>query len=139
VVAVYRESASGFRPGTPRPALDRMLAEAGGFDVLVVWRLNRLSRQEGADSALAAVWNLRKLGVEVHSIKEPSSGHDMADDLQRLIASYQGAAESRVKSEDTQRGKLRSIRRHGVFHGGFPPYGYRRAGTMPAPGTRRRT
>jgi site-specific DNA recombinase len=136
VVAVYRESASGFKPGTPRPALDRMLADAasGDWQHLVVWRLNRLSRQEGADSALAAVWNLRKLGVEVHSIKEPSSGHDMADDLQRLIASYQASAESRVKSEDTQRGKLRSIRQHGVFHGGFPPYGYRRAGTMPAPG-----
>jgi DNA invertase Pin-like site-specific DNA recombinase len=65
VVAVYRESASGFKPGTPRPALDRMMAEAGSFDALVVWRLNRLSCQEGADSALAAVWNLRKLGVEV--------------------------------------------------------------------------
>jgi site-specific DNA recombinase len=136
VVAVYRESASGFKPGTPRPALDRMLAEAasGDWQRLVVWRLNRLSRQEGADSALAAVWNLRKIGVEVHSIKEPSSGHDMADDLQRLIASYQASAESKVKSEDTQRGKLRSIRQHGVFHGGFPPYGYRRAGQMPAPG-----
>jgi site-specific DNA recombinase len=136
VVAVYPESASGYKPGTPLPALDRMMADAVAerFDVLVVWRLNRLSRQEGADSALAAVWNLRKLGVEVHSIREPSSGHDMVDDLQRLIASYQGAAESRVKSEDTQRGKLRSIRQHGVFHGGYPPYGYRRAGTMPAPG-----
>jgi DNA invertase Pin-like site-specific DNA recombinase len=46
-------------------------AARGKFQVLVVWRLNRLSRQEGADSALAEVWNLRKLGVEVHSVKEP--------------------------------------------------------------------
>jgi site-specific DNA recombinase len=135
VVAVYRESASGYKPGTPRPEFDRMMrdADAGKFDVLVVWRLNRLSRQEGDDSALAVVWRLRKLGVEVHSIEEPSSGNDLADDLQRLIASYQGSAESRTKSADVKRGKLRSITRHGVFHGGFAPYGYRRAGTMPSP------
>ncbi len=135
VVEVYKESASGYKPGTPRPEFDRLMADAaeGKFSVLVVWRLNRLSRQEGDDSALAVVWRLRKLGVEVHSIREPSSGNDLADDLQRLIASYQGSAESKSKSADVRRGKLRSITQDGVFHGGFPPYGYRRVGVMPTP------
>jgi site-specific DNA recombinase len=135
VVQVYRESASGYKPGTPRPELSRMLAdaEAGRFSVLVVWRLNRLSRQEGARSAVAVAWQLEELGVQVYSVEEPSTGVVLADTLQRVIASYQGSAESRGKSADVRRGKLRSITQHGVFHGGFAPYGYRRVGTMPSP------
>jgi site-specific DNA recombinase len=135
VVEVYAEARSGYKPGTARPELDRMLrdAAAGRFDVLVVWRLNRLSRQKRTKSAAAIVWQLEDLGVQVHSLKEQSTGVDMVDDLLRVVASHQGAAESKVKSEDTQRGKLRSIKQRGVFHGGFAPYGYRRAGTMPSP------
>src|SRR6266511_57001 len=134
VVHTYRESASGYRPGTPRPEFDRMMADAaaGEFDTLVVWRINRLSRQEGDDSALAVVWRLRKLGVQVHSIKEPGSGNDLADDLLRFVASYQGNAESRTKSADVQRGKWRGAQR-GVYQGAYPPYGLRFLEKRPGP------
>src|SRR6266545_4400161 len=134
VVHTYRESASGYRPGTPRPEFDRMMADAaaGEFDTLVVWRINRLSRQEGDDSALAVVWRLRKLGVQVLSIKEPGSGNDLADDLLRFVASYQGNAESRTKSADVQRGKRRGAAR-GVFQGAFLPYGFRFLERRPGP------
>lgn len=127
VAAVYRESVSAFKPGRPRPEFERMMADAkaGRFGVLVVWRMNRLSRQEGSRSALAVRWHLRdEAGVEVHSVKEPRTGVDLGDDVSDLVASHQGSAESRGKSADVSRGKRRGTQR-GVYQGAWPPYGFR--------------
>jgi DNA invertase Pin-like site-specific DNA recombinase len=55
-----------------RPGLDRIFAaaEAKQFDVLVVWSLDRLTR-EGAFRALEIIQNLGKLGIGFRSLQEP--------------------------------------------------------------------
>lgn len=55
-----------------RPGLMEILACANRkeFDVLVVWSLDRLTR-EGAFRALEIIQNLTKLGIGFHSLQEP--------------------------------------------------------------------
>lgn len=55
-----------------RPGLDRILAAAkrGEFDILVVWSLDRLTR-EGAFRALEIIQDLSQMGVGFHSLQEP--------------------------------------------------------------------
>lgn len=122
----YTDSKSGWKPDVPRPSFDRMMrdATAGEFDVLVVWEVSRLSRQEGDDSALAMIWRLRKAGVEVHSVAERSTGNDLADDLTLLIKSHAAKEESDTKSKRVTSGKRRGAL-NGVYQGASPPFGYR--------------
>lgn len=55
-----------------KPGLDRILAaaERKEFDILVVWSLDRLTR-EGALRTLEIIQQLTKLGVGFHSLQEP--------------------------------------------------------------------
>jgi hypothetical protein len=92
-----------------------------------------MSRQEDADSALAVVWNLRKLGVEVASRFEPSTGNKLADDIGLLVKSHTAAQESARTGQRVGEGKRRSVAVDGIFNGAFLPYGYRRAGDRQKP------
>ncbi len=62
VVGIYADRASGAKQS--RPALDRVLADArrGKFDLLMVWRFDRLSRS--ALHFLQIVEELRTMGVD---------------------------------------------------------------------------
>jgi DNA invertase Pin-like site-specific DNA recombinase len=55
-----------------RPGLDRLFAAAGRgeFDTVVVWSLDRLTR-EGALRALEIIQQLGQMGVGFHSLQEP--------------------------------------------------------------------
>jgi len=66
---VYRETASGARE---RPELDRLLddARSGRLGAVVVWALDRLSRQ-GAGPVLNMVGELDRCGVALVSVREP--------------------------------------------------------------------
>jgi len=77
--------------------------------VLVVYEVSRLSRQEDDDSVLAVVWRLRRAGVRVESVIEPSSGNRLADDLNLLIRGHTASEESRVKAERVKSGKARGL------------------------------
>jgi DNA invertase Pin-like site-specific DNA recombinase len=67
---IYRETASG--AARERPELDRLLgdARAGRLGAVVVWALDRLSRQ-GAGPVLNMVGELDRCGVALVSVREP--------------------------------------------------------------------
>lgn len=66
---VDHETGTGKRP---RPHLERMLydAEHRRFDILLIWSLDRLSR-EGTLKTLLLIDRLNRSGVKVKSLKEP--------------------------------------------------------------------
>lgn len=128
---VYSDTASGWRPHTPRPDFDAMIrdATAGKFDELVVWEVSRLSRQADDQSALSIIWRLRAAGVDVHSVTERATGVGLADDLTLLIKSHAAKEESDAKSRRVRSGKRLGVTR-GVHQGRWAPYGYQDAGRV---------
>lgn len=132
VGSVYADTASGWKEHTPRPEFDAMMADAaaGVFDVLVVWEVSRLSRQEDDRSALSIVWRLRGHGVEVHSVIEPTTGVKLADDMSLLIKSHAAKEESDLKSRRVTRGKRQGVLA-GVHQGANACYGYMKEGKIP--------
>ena len=70
VVHVYADRAKSGREATHRAAFQRMLADAerGGFDVVVVWMMERFARNR-YDSAVYKM-QLRRIGVRVESATE---------------------------------------------------------------------
>lgn len=66
----YRETASG--AAKVRPVLDQLMADAkaGKVGAVVVWALDRLSRQ-GAGPVLNMVGELDRVGVALVSVREP--------------------------------------------------------------------
>jgi putative DNA-invertase from lambdoid prophage Rac len=68
LVGSYTEQASAVKA---RPAFDRLMrdAEAGRFDAVVIWALDRLGRSMIGN--LNTVLELDRLGVQVISIREP--------------------------------------------------------------------
>ena len=66
---IEQETATGKRA---RPIFERMLSEAdrGTFRVVVVWALDRLSR-EGTLKTLLVIDRLQRAGVRVKSLREP--------------------------------------------------------------------
>ncbi len=73
VVEVYQETESAWKPGHQKE-LARLLSdcknERGKFDVVLVWALDRLSR-EGAAAILNLVNTLEDYCVQVISYQEP--------------------------------------------------------------------
>lgn len=132
VTETYADTASGWKADTARPEFDRMVRDAGrrSFDVLIVWEVSRLSRQEDSKSALGIVWDMRGLGVEVHSVIDPRTGVKLADDMTLLIKSHLAKEESDTKSKRVTRGKRRGAV-GGVYQGARPPYGHRLTGKQP--------
>lgn len=126
IVATYSDTASAWKPHTPRPEFDRMLQDAshGAFEALIVWETSRLSRQQGAKSALAKVWELDELSVQVHALDAPHTGMPIADDFQWLMKSHVADQESTVKSQRVRSGKRGGMLR-GIYQGATAPFGYR--------------
>ncbi len=112
VAEVYRlegESAwSG--SGGYRKALDAMLGDArrGRFSVLMVWALDRLSR-EGPLATLQLVDRLSRAGVTVVSIHEPwtEAGGELRE-LLLAITGWVARMESQRRSERTKAGLERA-------------------------------
>jgi DNA invertase Pin-like site-specific DNA recombinase len=108
IAAVYEEkiSATG---RVERKEYERVLADARApdrsWDHLLVWSLDRWSREERFSRAVATIEDLESLGVRFHSLREPmlDSGEDgsanMGRDLLRAILPVIAAFESRRKSE----------------------------------------
>jgi DNA invertase Pin-like site-specific DNA recombinase len=114
VVAEYieRESASGRRT---RPEFERMLADAdrGRFGILLVWALDRLSR-EGTLKTLLLIDRLARCGVKVKSHQEPwlDPSSPMYDLLLPVFA-WIANQESRRIGERVKAG-LQRVRAEGV-------------------------
>lgn len=108
---VISESAwnGGKDGGEYRRALGQMLddAHAGHFKILVVWALDRVTR-EGAEGALRLVRQLKDRGVTLVSIKE--SWLNAAPEVQDVLVAFAGwmaQQESTRRSERIQAGLAR--------------------------------
>lgn len=110
VVEVYRVTESGWK-GAKQKHLTRVYhhARAGSFEVLLVWALDRLSR-EGVGPTLEIVNRLGKADVEVWSLQEPwlESGGELRDLLLSLV-SWVARYESNRRSERTNAGLSRAL------------------------------
>ena len=109
IVATYRENESAWKDGHQRE-LARLRGDAkrGRFDILLVWALDRLSR-EGPLKVLQLVQSFQVLGVKLLSYQEPWTWTDgpMVELLYSLTA-WVAKYESDRKSERTLAGIARS-------------------------------
>ncbi len=110
VVAVYAEKVSA-TGRVERAEYDRLLRDAArpdrGWDILLVWSLDRWSREERFDKAVGAVLDLEKGGVRFVTLKEPylstpdpeDANAGFARNLLLGVVTSVAAFESRRKSE----------------------------------------
>ncbi len=108
---------------TDRPALQRLLADAEKklFDVIIVYKLDRLSRSLCDFVNLSRV--LEKCGVEIVSVTEPiDTRTPMGRAFVNILVSF-GQMEREQTAERT-RDKMSAARRRGKWTGGMPPLGY---------------
>ena len=120
VVAVYSEKVSG-TGRVEREAYDRLVRDSSrpdrGWDILLVWSLDRWSREERFDRAVGAVLDMEKGGVRFASFKEPylstpdpqDATAGFARNLLLSVTASVAAFESRRKS-DRVRVAMREIK-----------------------------
>ena len=90
--------------GKHRRQLGQLLAEASAYDVVVVWALDRLSR-EGIEATFATLRRLRERGVRVVSLQEPwAEASGDAGELLMAVAAWVARMESQRRSERTKAG-----------------------------------
>ncbi|MGD1035155.1 MAG: recombinase family protein [Candidatus Dormibacteria bacterium] len=93
--------------GNHRRELGRLIAEASGYDVVIVWALDRLSR-EGIEATLSTLRRLRERGVRVISLQEPwAEAAGDAGELLMAVAAWVARMESQRRSERTKAGLAR--------------------------------
>ena len=120
VVAVYAEEESAWRDGH-QLELGKLLnnARKGKFDIVLVWALDRLSR-EGALAILTLVHRFKVYGVQVISYQE--SWTEAPGEIGEVLFALTGwvaEMESRRRSERTRAGLARAVRQGKVL--GRPP------------------
>ena len=121
IVKTYSESESAWRAGQQHElAKLRKDAKRGGFDTLLVWALDRLSR-EGPLKVLQLVQSFQVHGVKLMSYQEAWTWTDgpMAELLYSITA-WVAKYESDRRSERTKAGMVRKARELG---GRIPPRG----------------
>jgi site-specific DNA recombinase len=121
IVARYTDQASG--KSLERPALSaaRAAAAAGGFDVLLVYRVDRASRNLGG--LVGLIDELRAVGVEFRSATEPfDTANPVGRMLVQLLGSY--AEFERATMMDRIGAGMERKAARGEWTGGMPPYGY---------------
>ncbi len=120
IVAVYRVEESAWK-GAHIKALSQVYdhARAGKFKVLLVWALDRLSR-EGPLATLQIVDRLGRSGVHVISLQEPwTEAAGELRDLLLAIVGWVARYESTRRSERTKAGLARATA-HGKRLGRLP-------------------
>jgi len=111
VIQIYRENETAWRAGH-QAELVRLLDDArkGRFGIVLVWALDRLSR-EGAIVVLSLVDNLKRYSVKVISYQESwtEASGELADILY-AITGWVARMESQRRSERTKAGIERARR-----------------------------
>lgn len=124
VVGVYQEKVTGTGKAE-RAEYDRLLRDARSpgrtWGHLLVWALDRFSREATFTRATQAVLDLEKLGVSFHSLKEPTLdtpsdgvpnlGRDVLLALLPVIASFESKRRServRVAMKEIREGRRRT-------------------------------
>lgn len=115
IAAEYSDNESGRLGPAERAGLDAMLKAAARreFDVLLVWSLDRLTR-EGTRATIAYLQRLDAHGVRFHSLTEEylSSDNELVRDVLLTVLSHVAAWEARRIAERTKAG-LETARRNG--------------------------
>lgn len=112
LVAVYAENETAWRAGHQRELarlLDDIRSGKRKYDILLVWALDRLSRQ-GPLAVLTLIDSLRSQGCQVVSLKEPFT--DLPNGLDSVMYSIVGWVarwESERRSERTKAGLERAV------------------------------
>jgi len=108
-----------------RPVFQRMLEQVREpdrrFDVILVHAFSRFYRN-GAEMELT-IRSLRKLGVEVVSITQPT-GDDPSQELMRQIIGIFDEYTSKENGKNVSR-SMRESAKQGFWNGSTPPLGYR--------------
>ena len=127
IVQVYRDMATG-KNGN-RLALNRMLKDAHRhtFDVIIVWALDRLSR-EGMSRTVQLIEMLERMGIGVISYSEPylDTTNELARNILLALVSTLAKAERERISERTRAGLAR-VKRSGKKLGRPPVASKKRA------------
>jgi len=118
---------SAYKRTVRRPEYERMLAEvrAGHVDVIVFWKLDRITRQGWRGLA-----ELIDLGVKLVSVNEElDTSSAMGEGMAGLIAQM-GKAESENISLRVKRARQAAAEAGRMSSGGPRPYGYTRSGEL---------
>ena len=110
VVESYAETESAWRDGHEQE-LGRLLIDArkGKFDIVLVWALDRLSR-EGALAILTLVHRFRVYGVQVISYQETwTEAPGEIGEVLFALTGWVAEMESRRRSERTKAGLRRAV------------------------------
>lgn len=122
----YERGVSGYKVhAKDRDALMELLAdaEAGKFDILLVYMMDRLGRIAEETALVASTFD--KKGVEIWSAMEgPQYFSTHSDKLMNYIRFWTAEIESAKTSLRTKT-RLEQIVKEGRFRGGVAPYGYR--------------
>ncbi|QGP93435.1 hypothetical protein MGLY_28430 [Neomoorella glycerini] len=102
-------------------------AETGKYDVLLVFKADRLSRNSFEYPMV--LWRLHRAGVEVIAVADAPGGRklnvdDQMEKLLRFIEGWQAETESKNTSIRVSQAML-ELARQGKWTGGRPPYGFR--------------
>ena len=114
IVGVYREEVTAWKNGH-QVELKRLLSDAlyGKFDYLIIWALDRLTR-EGAAKLMTLINTLGQRGVKVISIQEPFTQAvmgPMGEIITEMLYALYGCMaklESQRRSERTRAGLARA-------------------------------
>jgi site-specific DNA recombinase len=106
-----------------RPALQRLLRdiECGAVDIVVIYKIDRLTRSLGDFIRLVAAFD--RAHVKFVSVTQ---AFDTSDSMGRLVLNIllTFAQFERELIADRVRDKVAAIKRRGLINGGKPPYGY---------------
>lgn len=119
IVAEFTDKESGGKSADQRKGLADMLAAAHRreFDLVLIWALDRLSR-EGMAATLGYLQRLATAGVAFHSFSEPAlcSDNELVRDILLAVMSALAKAERLRISARTKAG-LDRVRKHGSKSG----------------------
>ncbi len=118
------DGVTGTIPLEARPAGARLVedAKAGRFDLLLIYRLDRLGRS--ARVILNSVYELEQYGVKIRSMTEPFDTGDPSGRFLLTILAGVADLERETIIERLRYGANRAARA-GKWIGGIVPYGYR--------------
>ena len=109
--------------GMERPALSQLMQdiEAGKIDIVVVYKIDRLTRSLADFVRLIEIFDRRNI-----ALVSISQAFDTSDSMGRMILNIllTFSQFERELIAERVRDSIRTRKRHGKMHGGLPPFGY---------------
>lgn len=114
---------------TPLGKKARQIVKSGEVQVVVIWRLDRLTRYSVGDGQ-DTVDEWLELGLEVHSVKDIGGPITDTNDISFIIHNWKSVDEAKVIRLRTMGGRRRAIveDKRPVANGGMARFGYRFVG-----------